>query len=106
MSGNSSGILGAIARSSDTGWLKQCADYNAKLGKIDIAEAAKQRIRDVELAKALEVVQGTNTLEGRIMESLRVYRELLKHKHGRNQAAGYTERDIKKLGRSEEGRVW
>lgn len=52
----------------------------------------------MELAKALKVVRGTNTLEGRITESLRVYRELLKHKHGRNQAAGYTERDIKNLG--------
>jgi hypothetical protein len=98
MSGNSGGVLGAIARSSDTGWLKQCADHNAKLGNIEIAEAAKQRVRDVELAKALKVVQGTDTLEGRVMESLRVYRELLKHKHGRNQTAGYTERDIKNLG--------
>ena len=31
-------------------------------------------------------------------ESLRVYRELLKHKHGRNQAAGYTEREIRQYG--------
>jgi hypothetical protein len=44
------------------------------------------------------VLTGTNRLEGRIIESLRVYRELLKHKHGRNQSAGYTERDIKNLG--------
>jgi hypothetical protein len=95
---SSGGVLGAIAQSSDAGWLKQCADHNAKLGKVEIAEAAKQRVRDVELAKVLEVVQGPNTLEGRIMESLRVYRALLKHKHGRNQAAGYTERDIKNLG--------
>jgi len=27
-----------------------------------------------------------------------VYRELLKYKHGRNQAAGYTEREIRKYG--------
>ncbi len=98
MSGNSGGVLDAIMRSSDTRWLKQCADHNAKLGNIEVAETARQRIRDVELAKALKVVQGANTLEGRVMESLRVYRELLKHKHGRNQAAGYTERDIRNLG--------
>lgn len=91
-------VLRAIAGSSDTGWLKQCRDHNAKLGNLEVVEAAKSRIRDVELAKALKVVQGANTLEGRIMESLRVYREVLKHKHGRNQAAGYTERDIRKLG--------
>ena len=74
MSGNNSGILEAIARSSDTGWSKQCHDHNAKLSNLEVVEAAKHRIRDVELAKALKVVQGANTLEGRITESLRVYR--------------------------------
>ena len=74
MSGNNSGILEAIARSSDTGWPKQCHDHNAKLSNLEVVEAAKHRIRDVELAKALKVVQGANTLEGRITESLRVYR--------------------------------
>ena len=38
------------------------------------------------------------TLEARVFESLRVYREILKHKHGRNQAAGYTEREIREKG--------
>ncbi|HME23068.1 MAG TPA: hypothetical protein VKI44_17340 [Acetobacteraceae bacterium] len=98
MSGSNSGVLGAIARSSDIEWLKKCSEHNTKLGNLEIVEAAKQRIRDVDLAQALKVVQGANTLEGRIMESLRVYREVLKHKHGRNQAAGYTERDIRNLG--------
>lgn len=97
MSGRN-GVLGAIAQSSDIEWLKRCADHNIKSGNLKVAEAANQRLRDVELANALKFVQGTDTLEERIMESLRVYRALLKHKHGRNQAAGYTERDIKKLG--------
>src|ERR1043165_8455816 len=98
MAVNSDGVLRAIAQSSDTGWLKQCAAHNDKLGNIEIAASARQRLRDVELVVALKVVQGQNTLDGRVMESLRIYRELLKHKHGRNQAAGYTERDIKNLG--------
>ena len=37
-------------------------------------------------------------MEKRVLESVRVYRELLRHKHGRNQAAGYTERKIKQYG--------
>jgi hypothetical protein len=98
MTGGNSGVLGAIARSSDLGWLKECGAHNVKLCNLEVVQATKQHIRDVELAKALKVVQGTNTLEGRIMESLRVYREVLTHEHGRNQAAGHTERDIRKLG--------
>jgi hypothetical protein len=98
MSGSNSGVLKAIARSSDMGWLKQCCDHNAKLGNLQVVEAAKHRIRDVELAKALKVAQGASTLEGRIIESLRVYREVFKHKYGRNQPTGHTERDIRDLG--------
>jgi hypothetical protein len=98
MAANGDGVLRAIAQSSDTGWLRQCAAHNVQLGSIEIAESARQRLREVELAMALKRVQGQNTLDGRIMESLRIYRELLKHKHGRNQAAGYTERDIKNFG--------
>jgi hypothetical protein len=33
-----------------------------------------------------------------VFESVRVYRELFKHKHGRRQAAGYTEREIRQYG--------
>ncbi len=32
---------------------------------------------------------------------MRVYRELLRHKHGRGQAAGYTEREIRDYGERE-----
>jgi len=94
-------VFGATRDSFDTTWLKQCGDHNARSGNSDIAAAAYQRIRDVELAKALHIKQGANTLEDRVMESLRVYRAVLKHKHGRNQSAGYTERDIKKFGPKE-----
>ena len=85
MSGSIGGVLRAIEQSSDLVWLRQCHDHNAKLGNLEIAEAASQRIRDLELEKALKVVHSANTLEGRIMESLRVYREVLKHKHGLGQ---------------------
>lgn len=40
-------------------------------------------------------------MESRVQESVRIYRELLKHKHGRNQAAGYTEREIRQYGHRE-----
>jgi hypothetical protein len=94
----SDSLLTAISRSSDSEWLKRCRDHNAKLGKDEIAVAATQRLRDLELHDALRVRADANTVEERVLESVRVYRELLKHKHGRNQAAGYTEREIKKYG--------
>ena len=39
-----------------------------------------------------------HSVEERVLEAVRVYRELLKHKHGKNQAAGYTEREIRQYG--------
>ncbi len=98
MPDSDSGVLAAIEKSSDTKWLEQCREYNANIGRQNVAAAAKQRILDVNLSKALRVMLGEKTLEGRIAESLRVYREILKHKHGRNQAAGYTEREIRDYG--------
>jgi hypothetical protein len=94
----SENLLAAIARSTDVPWLTQCRDFNKAKGNTDVAEAVDKRIRDVKLGAALQMGEGDGTLDGRVLESLRVYREMLKHKHGKNQAAGYTERDIKTHG--------
>src|SRR5262249_55415777 len=91
-------LLAAIASSTDRAWLKQCGDHNDRLGRKHVVEATAQRLRDLDLQDALSVRADAQTLEARVVESLRVYRELLKHKHGRNQAAGYTEREIKRYG--------
>ena len=91
-------LLAAIAQSSDQAWLKQCRDHNLRLGRRDIVEAANLRLREVQLHDALRMRPITNSVEERVFESVRVYRELLKHKHGRNQAAGYTEREIRRYG--------
>jgi len=53
---------------------------------------------NLDLRDALKVKSEAHSVEDRVLESLRVYRQVLKHKHGRNQAAGYTEREIKKYG--------
>jgi hypothetical protein len=63
-----------------------------------VVEAAKRRLRDLDLHDALRVKPEAHSVEERVLESVRVYRELLKHKHGRNQAAGYTEREIRRYG--------
>jgi hypothetical protein len=94
----SENLLTAIARSTDRAWLRQCRDHNSRLGKSDIVQAAEARLRDLDLHSALRVRPEAHTVEERVLESVRVYRELLKHKHGRNQAAGYTEREIKQYG--------
>ena len=91
-------LLVAIGASSDRRWLVQCSDHNAKLGRQGIVHAVAQRLRDLNLKSALKIRPGANTVEERVMESVRVYRELLKHKHGRNQTAGYTEREIEQYG--------
>src|SRR5260370_10778035 len=94
----SDSLLTAIACSSDRKWLEQCRDHNARLGKKNIVEATKQRLRDLDLHDALRVKPEAHRVEERVFESVRVIRELLKHKHGRNQAAGYTEREIRQYG--------
>jgi hypothetical protein len=91
-------LLAAIAKSSNLEWLEQCQRHNLKQGNLDVAEAAEQRIRDLELQVALRIRPDAKSVEERVLESVRVYRELLKHKHGRNQAAGYTEREIRQHG--------
>lgn len=91
-------LLVLMGRSSDRRWLETCRDHNARLGRKEIVEAAKQRLRDLDLRDALRLRPEANNVEERVLESLRVYRELLKHKHGRNQAAGYTEREIRQYG--------
>jgi hypothetical protein len=63
-----------------------------------VVEATKRRLRDLDLHDALRVMPEAHSIEERVLESVRVYRELLKHKHGRNQAAGYTEREIRQYG--------
>jgi hypothetical protein len=91
-------LLAAIAKSSDQAWLKQCRDHNVRLGVRDVVESASRRLLEVQLHEALRLRPATNSVEERVIESVRVYRALLKHKHGRNQAAGYTEREIRRYG--------
>jgi hypothetical protein len=95
MTGN---LLAAIANSSDRSWLVQCRRHNSQLGKANVVEAVEQRRRDLDLLAALRRKPEADTVEARVHESVRVYRELLKHKHGRNQAAGHTEREIRQYG--------
>jgi hypothetical protein len=90
------GLLSAIARSSDRAWLEQCRNHNKKIERWQVVEAVQERLRHLDLYDALRLRSDANTVEQRVIESVRVYRALLKHKHGRNQAAGYTE--IKKYG--------
>jgi len=94
----SDNLISAIAHSTDRAWLQKCRDHNGRLGKRDVVQAAETRLRDLNLHHALNVRPEAHTVEERVVESVRVYRELLKHKHGRNQAAGYTEREIKHYG--------
>ena len=75
-----------------------CRDHNAKLGRQSVVEAVKRRLRDLGLHDALRLRPEAHSVEERVLESVRVYRELLKHKHGWNQAAGYTEREIRQYG--------
>jgi hypothetical protein len=96
MNGNLDNLLKAIAHSPDRAWLKQCRDHNAKLGGRN--EATEQRLRYLDLLDALKMRLGAHTLEERILESVQVYRALLKRKHGRDQAAAYIEREIKQHG--------
>ena len=98
MNDNLENLLTAIGRSSDRGWLEQCRDHNQKLKRRHIVEAAEERLRHLDLVDSLKKKPEAHTLEDRVLESVRVYRALLKHKHGRNQAAGYTEREIKQHG--------
>jgi hypothetical protein len=91
-------LLAAIRKSNDRNWLIGCRDYNRKLGNREVVDAAEQRLRDLDLRAALRVRPEAKTVEDRVGESVRVYRELLRHKHGRNQAAGYTERAIRDHG--------
>ena len=91
-------LFSAITTSVDRIWLKRCRDHNANLGNEDVVAAVGTRLRDLDLRDALKVKSEAHSVEDRVLESLRVYRQVLKHKHGRNQAAGYTEREIKKYG--------
>src|SRR5262245_21701300 len=94
-------LLAAIASSKERTWLERCRDHNASLGKRTVVEAATRRLRDLDLLDALKLKPDAHGVEDRVLESVRVYRELLKHKHGRNQAAGYTEREIRQYGARE-----
>ena len=94
-------LFAAVARSSDRRWLIQCRAHNAKLGRREIVVAIDQRLRDLDLITALGRKVEAISIEARVRESVRVYRELLKHKHGRGQAAGYTEREIRQYGERE-----
>lgn len=91
-------LLFAMENSTDVAWLEQCRNHNRKLGNKAVVEAAEERLRDLHLQNALRIKPEAHSVEERVFESVRVYRELLKHKHGRNQAAGYTEREIRQYG--------
>ena len=92
------GLLSAIASSVDRAWLKQCRDFNLRNGNKDVAAAVERRLRELDLGAALNIRADAHSVEERVEESVRVYRALLKLKHGRNQAAGYTEREIRDHG--------
>jgi hypothetical protein len=94
----SDSLLTAVTQSSDRSWLEQCRNHNAKLGRKEVVAAADQRLRYLDLQDALRLRPEAHSVEERVLESVRVYRALLKHKHGRNQAAGYTEREIRDYG--------
>lgn len=94
-------LIAAISQSKDLRWLKECGELNRGNGKLDVVAAVDRRIRDLNLQGALRRKPDAQTVESRVQESVRVYRELLKHKHGRNQAAGYTEREIRQYGHRE-----
>jgi hypothetical protein len=68
------------------------------LGRKEVVAAADQRLRYLDLQDALRMRPEAPSVEEHVLESVRVYRALLKHKHGRNQAAGYTEREIRDYG--------
>ena len=91
-------LFDAIASSTDRAWLQRCRDHNAALGRQDVVEATKNRLRDLDLQDALRMRPAAHSVEDRVLESVRVYRELAKHKHGRSQAAGYNEREIRQYG--------
>lgn len=91
----------AIAKSSDRKWMNSCRAHNLKLGNKEVVAAVDQRLRDLNLNEALRRRTDVNTIEERVAESVRVYRELLRHKHGRRQAAGCTEREIRDYGERE-----
>ncbi|MSP45618.1 MAG: hypothetical protein EXQ83_07070 [Xanthobacteraceae bacterium] len=88
----------AIAHSSDQAWLERCRDHNRKLDNKEVVQAVERRLRDLNLHNALKIKLEAHSVEERVLESVRVHREFLKHKHGRNQAAGYTEREIRQYG--------
>ena len=85
-------LVATIERSSERAWLTRCSEYNANLGKKIVVDAVARRLRDLDLHDALRARPEAHSVEERVGESLRVYRELLKHKHGRNQAAGVNTR--------------
>jgi hypothetical protein len=101
MTDMSDSLVATIERSSERAWLRRCGEHNANLGKKIVADAVARRLRDLDFHDALKARPEAHSVEERVRESLRVYRELLKRKHGRNQAAGYTEREIRQYGARE-----
>jgi hypothetical protein len=91
-------LLAAVSRSSDRGWLEQCRAHNARLGREKVVQAVDRRLADLSLQDALRFRPEAHSIDERVYESVRVYEELLRHKHGRRQPAGYTRREIKQYG--------
>ena len=95
-------LITEIAKSHDQSWLERCRDHNIRLGRKQVVDAVKARLRDLELEGALRLrPDESETIEHRVFEAVRVYRALLRHKHGYNQSASYTERAIKRYGAKE-----
>ncbi len=97
----SNSLLSAIAQSKDRAWLIRCRDYNLGEGRKDVVTAVDKRLQELEFDASIKTRGNAKTVEDRVKESLRVYRALLRLKHGRNQAAGYSEREIKQCGHRE-----
>jgi hypothetical protein len=85
-------ILLAIARSRDSGWLKQALDFNKQKGNKAVVDAASARLRDLAFEAALRRQSAATDLASRVEEALRVYEALLSHRAGAPRRAGYTRR--------------
>jgi hypothetical protein len=78
MTDMSDSLVATIERSSERAWLRRCGEHNANLGKKIVADAVARRLRDLDFHDALKARPEAHSVEERVRESLRVYRELLK----------------------------
>lgn len=93
-----------IAGCTDKKKLRQLRTNVAAHGYPELIAAVDDRIGDLNrgaLSSALGVRMDNGTLIGRVWESVRIYEELLQHKHGRQQRASRTRAAIARHGEME-----